>query len=54
MAAERGMNVGARDARLRLKRADVRPEREKGVVDRGGSRSGLFTAVAGDGMCPFS
>jgi len=36
MAAERGMTVGARDARLRLKSVGVRPETEKGVEDRGG------------------
>lgn len=34
IAWERGMIVGARDARL--KRVGVRPEREKGVVERGG------------------
>lgn len=35
MAADRGMTVGAREARLRLKRVGVRPEREKGVDERG-------------------
>ena len=35
IAAERGMTVGALDARLRLKRVGVRPEREKGVDERG-------------------
>jgi hypothetical protein len=29
------MTVGALDARLRLKRIGVRPEREKGVEERG-------------------
>lgn len=36
MAEERGMIVGAREARRMLKRVGVRPEREKGVVERGG------------------
>ena len=36
MAAERGITVGARDARLMLKSVGVRPESEKGVDDRGG------------------
>jgi hypothetical protein len=37
MAEERGITVGARDARLILKRVGVRPPvREKGVVDRSG------------------
>ncbi len=35
MAAERGIIVGAREARFRLKRVGVRPEREKGVDERG-------------------
>lgn len=35
MAADRGMIVGAREARLRLKSVEVRPEREKGVDERG-------------------
>lgn len=54
IAAERGMTVGAREARLRLKRVGVRPEREKGVVDRGGSNSGLFTAVGEDAVATCS
>lgn len=43
IAAERGMTVGAREARLN--RVGVRPESEKGVVERGGS---VATAVPGD------
>jgi hypothetical protein len=39
IAAERGMTVGAREARRMLKRVGVRPEIEKGVVERGGSYS---------------
>ena len=42
MAAERGITVGARDARLRLKSVGVRPESEKGVEDRGGFSMSLF------------
>ena len=45
MADVRGMIVGARDARRALNSVGVRPEREKGVVERGGSDA---TAVAGD------
>lgn len=37
MAAERGITVGAREARRRLKSVGVRPDSEKGVVERGGS-----------------
>lgn len=46
MAAERGITVGARDARLMLNSVGVRPDKEKGVVDRGGSYPS--TAVGGD------
>jgi hypothetical protein len=51
IAAERGMIVGARDARFVLNRVGVRPDnerpdRENGVVDRGGSYPS--TAVGGD------
>ena len=35
MAEERGMMVGAREARFRLNKVGVRPEREKGVDERG-------------------
>src|SRR6266511_1541493 len=35
MAEERGMTVGAREARFRLNRTGVRPESEKGVDERG-------------------
>ena len=42
MAAERGITVGARDARLKLKSVGVRPEREKGVEDRGGLSVSIF------------
>lgn len=45
MADERGMIVGALDARFRLKRVGVRPEREKGVVERGGFSSGEAAAL---------
>lgn len=38
------MIVGAREARRKLNRADVRPESENGVVERGGSCS----AAGGD------
>ena len=51
MAEERGMTVGARDARLMLNRVGVRPESEKGVVERGGWPSadgGDATRVASD------
>jgi len=54
IAEERGMTVGARDERLRLKSVGVRLEREKGVVDRGGSKSGLLTAVGGDAAAMYS
>ena len=40
--------VGAREARRLLKRVGVLPEREKGVVERGGS---VATAVFGDTLC---
>ena len=33
IAADLGMTVGAREARFKLKRVGVRPDREKGVVD---------------------
>jgi hypothetical protein len=46
IAAERGMTVGARDARLRLKSVGVRPESEKGVVERGGSYAAFGDAEA--------
>lgn len=39
------MTVGARDARRALKSVGVRPDRENGVVERGGSDP---TTVAGD------
>ena len=39
------MIVGARDARRALNKADVLPDNEKGVVERGGSDP---TAVDGD------
>lgn len=45
IAEVRGMIVGAREARRWLKRVGVRPEREKGVVERGGS---VATAVPGE------
>lgn len=44
IAAERGMIVGAREARRRLNSVGVRPESENGVVERGGS----YSAVGGD------
>lgn len=44
IAADRGMMVGAREAR-RANSVGVRPEREKGVVERGGSDA---TAVPGE------
>jgi hypothetical protein len=46
MAAERGMMVGARDARFVLNSVGVRPVNENGVVDRAGSYPS--TAVGGD------
>lgn len=46
MGAERGIMVGARDARLVLNSVGVRPDNEKGVVDLGGSYPS--TAVGGD------
>jgi hypothetical protein len=46
MAAERGMMVGAREARLVLNNVGVRPENEKGVDDLGGSYPS--TAVGGE------
>jgi len=46
MAAERGMIVGARDARFVLNNVGVLPDSENGVVDRGGSYPS--TAVGGD------
>ena len=42
------MIVGAREARRVLKRVGVRPDKEKGVVERGGS---VATAVPGDVDC---
>lgn len=44
IAAERGMIVGAREARRRLNSVGVRPESENGVVERGGS----YSATGGD------
>jgi hypothetical protein len=46
MAAERGIMVGAREARFVLNNVGVRPVNENGVVDRGGSYPS--TAVGGD------
>jgi len=46
MAAERGMIVGARDARFMLNSVGVKPVKENGVVDRAGSYPS--TAVGGD------
>ncbi len=45
MADVRRITVGARDARRLAKSVGVRPEREKGVEERGGSDP---TAVPGD------
>lgn len=49
MADVLGMMVGARDARRAPNSVGVRPDRENGVVERGGSEP---TAVVGDtGLC---
>lgn len=45
IAEVRGMIVGARDARRALNSVGVRPDKENGVVERGGSEA---TTVAGD------
>lgn len=49
MADDRGMMVGAREARL-ANSVGVRPDREKGVVERGGSVEA--TAVVGETGLP--
>lgn len=46
MAEDRGMTVGARDARFMLNRVGVRPDREKGVVGRS-----LFGEVEATCVC---
>jgi hypothetical protein len=51
MAPERGMTVGAREAR-RVNRVGVRPDMLKGVVDRAGSKSEPTAVWAcGDVLC---
>lgn len=46
MAAERGMTVGAREARLMLNNVGVRPLSEKGVEERGWASKSLGEADA--------
>lgn len=46
IAVERGITVGAREARFMLNNVGVRPDKEKGVVERGGSNGSFGDAEA--------